>query len=696
MLDALFRPRGVAVVGASTKALSIGNVIVGNLLEYGYLGRIYPIHPSAPEVRGLRAFRSVGEVPGEIDVAHIILPARQVPRAVEDCGRKGIGAVIINSAGFREAGEEGARLQDEFLAHAARYGVRVFGPNCQGIVNTDPAVRAYCNFTFTRPEPGSVSVAAMSGGVGALIMQALHDEGVGMRMYASNGNACDVSIPEILEYWADDPGCRAILLYTEGLSEPGRFLETVRRVAASKPILAMKAGRTAQGARAASSHTGTMAGGQVAAELVFEKAGILTFEDEEEMVRAAKTLVSQPVPPGNRVGVVTNTGGPAVIAADVLSSAGLDLPELSGQAIERLKGTQLPMASLGNPVDVVATAGGDRFRAALEILLEEEGIDSILVHFVTAPFTDTVEVAMRIAEAGRNGRKPVVCNLMTDLSHERFRDTMRILKEGDVPFYSTPTAAAKALAAVTRFGILRRRSFGKPDVFADVDAAAARKAVGRARASGRVALVAEEVHAVLAAYGIPAPPWRKAGSPEEASRAAEEIGYPVAVKIETETIVHKSDAGGVALGLGDGAAVRAAAEEMGRRPGARGGTGFLVQGYVPGGCELIVGASAVKGAGHLVMFGLGGIHVEVLRDAVFRLAPVTRAEAREMIDSIRGRALLDGVRGRKGVDREKVVELIQRVSSLVTDVPEIREMDINPVLAFEDSVVAVDCRIGVE
>ncbi|PWB60562.1 MAG: CoA-binding protein [Deltaproteobacteria bacterium] len=695
MLDALFKPRAVAIVGASTKELSIGNVIIKNLQTYGYRGRIYPINPTAPDVRGLKAYKTLDEIPGEVDVAHIIIPAKLVPQAIEDCGRKGVKAVVINSAGFSEMGEEGARLQEAFLANARKHGVRVFGPNCQGIINTDPALKAYCNFTFTYPEPGSVSVVALSGGVGALIMQGLFDLGVGMRMYASNGNACDVSIPEILRYWGDDPGCKAIVLYTEGFSDPKEFLETAREVTARKPILAMKAGRTEQGAKAASSHTGSLAGVDIATELIFEKTGILSFQDEEEMVRAAMAFATQPIPAGNRVGIITNTGGPAVIATDVLVAAGLEVPALSETSIARLKATQLPQAALGNPVDVVATAGGDQFRAAVDALQEEEGVDSIFINFVTAPFTDTHEVARQIVAASRNGNKPVVCNFMTDLTQERYRVTMGILKEGGIPFYATPTAAARALAALARYGRLRKRDIGRPETFPGTDAAKARSIVDRARKAGRSVLSAAEVYPILEAYGIPVAGWKVVQSAAEAVAAAGSIGYPVVVKVDSEAIDHKSDRGGVAVNLKDAAAVRSAVEEMQARLGAFGSLRFFVQKFLPGGRELILGARAERELGHLVMFGLGGIYVEVLKDVVFKIAPVTGVEAREMLASIKTRALLDGVRGGKGVDKEGIASLIQRLSRLLTDLPMIREMDVNPVLAFEHAVIAVDGRIRI-
>ncbi len=695
MLDALFKPKSVAIIGASTKELSIGNVIIKNLQRYGYRGAIYPINPTAPEVRGIKAYPSLAEVPGEVDLAHIIIPARLVPQAIEDCGRKGISAAIINSAGFSEMGEEGARIQAAFLAKARQHGVRVFGPNCQGIINTDPALRAYCNFTYTYPEPGGISVVALSGGVGAIIMQALFDLGVGMRMYASNGNASDISISEILRYWGGDAETRAIVLYTEGFADPKAFLEAARDVAALKPVLAMKAGRTEQGAKAASSHTGSLAGVDLATELIFEKTGILAFHDEEAMTRAAMAFATQPIPRGTRVGVITNTGGPAVIATDVLVASGLEVPKLSEAAIEKLRETQLPEAALENPVDVVATAGGGQFREALKVLLDEEGVDAIFINFVTAPFTDTHAVAREIAAVSAQGRKALVCNFMTDLTQDRYQETHRILRAGGVPCYASPTAAAHALAALVRYGQLRRREIGRPEALPGVAAGEAAAIVQRARSEGRQTLSAGEVHAILEAYGIPVAPWRVVEGADEAVAAAGQIGYPVVLKVDAEDLDHKSDLGGVAINLKGAEALRASVADMRSRLGASRSLKFLVQKFLPGGRELIIGATASRGLGHLVMFGLGGIYVETLKDVVFKIAPVTRVEAEEMLATIKTAALLDGLRGQKGVDKRAVVALILRVSQLLTDLPMIEEMDLNPIMAFEDAAFALDGRIRI-
>jgi len=691
MLDALFKPKAVAVIGASAKELHIGNQIIRNLLDFGFKGSVYPINPKASEIRGVKAYKSILDVPTEVDVVHMAIPALFVPQAIEDCGRKGVKLVILNGGGFSETGPAGAAIEKDCMVRARQHGIRIFGPNCQGIINTDPEVRAYCNFTFTRPEPGSISIVALSGGVASLIHQAFADMGVGTRLYASNGNACDVSIPEIVQYFGNDEKTRAIVLYVEGLRDASRFLEVVRKVAAKKPILAMKAGRTEEGAKAASSHTGGIAKQEMATDLIFEKAGILSFRDEAELCQAGAVFASQPVPHGNRVGVITNTGGPAVIATDALVAGGLTIPVLSEQAKEVLTSTLFPEASIGNPLDVLATAEGKHFRAAMDTMMDEDQIDSIYINFVTAPFVNTENIAREIVEVNRQQRKPIICNLMTDKG--QWTETVRILKDGNVPIYDFPGAAAKALAALTRYGEIRRRKTGKPKLFQDVDQWTAKTIIGQAKNAGRKTLSAAEVYGILNAYKIPVAEWRIAANAEEAERCAAEIGYPVVVKADSGSILHKSDRGGVAVNLQNDRAVRAAVNRMRKRFDTQ-DLKFLIQEYLPGGKEIIVGAKAEEGLGHLVMFGIGGVHVEVLQDTVFKLSPVTSAEAQEMFCSIKATPLLGAVRGKKGVDKKGVTQVIQRVSQLVTEVPGIQEMDINPIIAYEDRVFAVDARIS--
>jgi len=692
MLEKLFNPKSVAIIGASTKELSIGNVITRNLLRYEYKGAIYPINPKAPEICGLKAYPSILDVPGEVDLAHFSIPSKFAPMAMDECGKKGVKFVIINSAGFKEMGEEGLALEKEVVARAKNYGIRVFGPNCQGIINSDPDVRAYCDFTFTFPDPGHVSIVAQSGGVGALFMQAIHDLGIGMRLYASNGNACDISIPEILEYYGDDEKTRVIILYVEGFADPKAFMNVARKVAAKKPILAMRAGRSEEGAKAAFSHTGGLVGVGLSTELIFKKTGILVFKDQEEMCQAAVAFATQPVPRGNRVGIITDTGGPAIIATDALVDAGMKLPPLSDRAKEYLKDRLYPEASIHNPIDVVATAQAPHWRAAMDALMEEDQVDSIYLNFVTPPFVDCESVAREMAEVSKQRKKPVICNYMTD--KPQWTGTTAILKSGGIPCYDYPEMAAKALAALSRYNDMRTRETGEAVRFDDVDRGRAESILNAAKGAGRDVLSSSEVYELLGAYGIPSAGWRMAADAEAAANAAGEIGFPVVVKADSESIVHKSDVGGVAVDLKDAGAVKAAVEGMASKFGTE-GLKFFVQQYLPGGREVIIGAKAEKGLGFTLMFGLGGVYVELMKDVSFELTPVTDVEARAMLTSIKSYPLLSGFRGAKGVNRDKLVEVLQRVSQLVTELPGIEEMDLNPVIAFENDVYVVDARIKI-
>jgi acyl-CoA synthetase (NDP forming) len=691
MFDSLFHPRAVAVVGASSKELHIGNRIVKNLLDFGFTGRIYPINPKADQIRGIKAYKSILDVPTDVDVAHMVIPARFVPMAIDDCGQKGVKFVILNGGGFAEVGPVGAAIQEDCLTRAKVHGIRILGPNCQGIINSDPEVRAYCNFTFTRPDPGHISMVALSGGVAEVIHQAFSEMGIGTRMYASNGNACDVTIPEILRYYGDDEGTRVIVLYVEGLRDPARFLEVASEVAAKKPILAMKAGRTEEGAKAAASHTGGLAKEDLATDLIFEKTGILSFRDEGELCQAAIAFASQPIPQGNRVGMITNTGGPAVISTDVIAGAGLQIPPLSERAEAILKEKLYAEATVSNPIDVLATAGAEQFRAAMDVMMDEEHIDSVLINFVTPFFVDTVSIAREIVEVNKQKRKPIVCNLMTD--KRQWTEVVRTLRDGRVPCYSFPGTAAKALVALARYHEIQSRETGKVRTFDDVNKDRAQDILLKAREAGREILSAAEVYEILTAYGIPVAEWRMANDAAEAVKAAAELGFPVVVKADSESVVHKSDVGGVAVDLKDGDAVRLAVKEMSEKlQDLR----FFVQKYLPGGMEVIVGAKAEEGLGHLVMFGIGGIYVEILEDVIFKLSPVTTVEAREMLSSIKAAPLLEGARGEKGVDREGIIEVIQRLSQLVTELPTIQEIDLNPIIAYKDRVSVVDARVSVD
>ena len=691
MLDSLFKPKTVALIGASTKELSIGNVIIKNLQKYGFKGSIYPINPKAPEIRGLKSYSTILDIPESIDVAHIVIPPQMVPQAVEDCGKKGVKNVIINTAGFKEMGAEGEALQNQFVENGRKYGVRMFGPNCQGIINTDPNIKAYCNFTFTYPKPGNISIIAQSGGVGAIIMQYFFDIDCGIRMYASNGNACDISIPEIIKYWGEDTKTKVIILYAESLDSPQEFIEAATKAGLKKPILALNAGRTEQGAKAASSHTGGLAGGMVN-DLIFKKSGILAFNDLEQMCQAAIAFSTQPIPKGLRVGMITNTGGPAIIATDELSEGGLVMPSLTKKAENILRDTMLEAASINNPIDVVATAGAPQFRSALDVMMDEEQIDSVFINFVTPPFVDCPSVAKEFVEVAAQCRKPMVCNFMTDKS--QFSETVQILKAGGIPCYDFPGTAAKALISLSRYGELQKDDSSRASIFNDCHKKAVRNIIDTNVSSDNKFLGSKDVYEILNFYNIPTALWKVADTADEAIQAAEEVGYPVAVKVESTEIIHKSDMGGVIVNLKNNEDVSRAVLNLKSRFFDK-QIKYLVQNYIDGGIELIVGAKAEKGVGHIIMFGMGGIYVDILKDISFELAPVAESQAFKMISAIKAYPLLKGYRGQKGVDLNALTEVIQRISQLVSENPLIKELDLNPIKGFIDGVCVVDARIKI-
>jgi acyl-CoA synthetase (NDP forming) len=530
---------------------------------------------------------------------------------------------------------------------------------------------------------------ALSGGVAEVIHQGFSAMDVGTRIYASNGNACDISIPEIIRYLAEDDGTRVIVTYVEGLRDPMGFFEAARDATAKKPVLAMKAGRTMEGAQAAASHTGGLAKEDLATDLIFKKAGIVDFRDEGHLINAAVAFGSQPVPNGNRVGIITNTGGPAVIATDILVDAGLTLPPLSEKTQSILTETLYPEATVSNPVDVLATGTAGHYLACMEAMMADDSFDCVLVNFVTPFFVDTESIARAIAQVNQQQIKPMVCNLMTD--RRQWAETEAILKAGGVPCFALPSDAARALGALVRYRNILDREPGRMRSYVDVDMDGARAVFNRA--VGQQMLAADQVYEILEAYGIDVPEWRMADGIDGAVAEADAIGYPVVLKADAGSVIHKSDMGGVAVNLTDADAVKQAAKKMKERIDAQ-DLRFFVQQFVPGGREVILGAKAEPGVGHLIMFGLGGIFVEVLKDVVFNLTPVTDAEAREMVDGIQASALLDGVRGEKPVDKSALVDLIQRLSRLVSDFPQIKELDLNPVMAFEKGAVAVDARIA--
>ncbi len=694
-LDALFRPRGIAVVGASARPLTIGNRIIRNLLRYGFSGPVHPVNPRGGEIAGLPVFRSILDVPGDIDLAHVIVRADLVASTLEDCAARGIKVVIVNSSGFKEIGPRGAEMEQRIVEIARRTGMRLFGPNCQGVMNSDPRVNLYSNFTFAKMTPGHVSVVAQGGGVAEVINNYFGMNGIGQRMYASNGNACDISIPEIIEYYGEDDETHVIVLHLESFADPGEFLARVAPVAARKPVLALKSGTTPEGARAVSSHTGGLMEQDTTTDVLLDKCGVLRFSSLSELCQVARAFATQPVPAGNGVGMVTNAGSPAIIVTDELVKAGMKVPPLSRESRDFLQEKLQSMASLANPIDMMATASGQEFGWSLEALLGDPCMDAVVVCFMTPFFVDTLAIARAIEEQARNSNKTLLAVAMTNPDEKpEWRETIDRVNAAGVPVFYFPESAAQVLFHMDRFRRLRDRR-NEPAPRLDVDAQGARGIIASSHPGPDGFLPPAEVADILRSYGIPMVSESRASDWNGLQRAALEIGFPVVLKAEAADLLHKTDAGGVALGIADMDQLKEAHQDMARRLRGVEGVRWLLQPSLEATLEIIVGASRSPGVGPIVMFGLGGIHVEVLKDVVFKLAPLSATDTREMLDGVKARALLHGVRGKPGVDLAALRDIIHRVSLLMEENPSIQELDLNPVMASNKpgGTKVVDARL---
>nr|PZM91877.1 MAG: hypothetical protein DIU72_08390 [Pseudomonadota bacterium] len=695
-LDALFRPRSVAVIGASRKRGSIAGELFHNLLLSGFPGPIYPVNPAARSVQSVRAYPSILDIPDEVDLAVVVVPQRVAMKAVEDCAKKGVRGIVLITAGFAEVGPEGRALQQEIARVVRESGMRMLGPNCLGLLNTDPAVRLNATFAPTWPPTGSVAIASQSGALGISLLDYARNLGIGISMFASTGNKADISGNDLLEYWEGDDATRLIVLYLESFGNPVRFMEIARRVSKKKPILVVKSGRTAAGARAASSHTGALAGMDVAVDALLGQAGVIRADTMDELFLLAGLLTNQPVPQGNRVAILTNAGGLGIMASDACESRGLELPELSANTIESLHAFLPRAASIANPVDMLASASAEDYERSLQLLLRDERIDSVIVLFVPALVTEAADMARAVVRAASGNQKPV---LVCPVGTHGVPEALRILREAKIPTYAFPEDAAVALTHAVRYGQWLKKPAGVVPELSDVSRERAR-AVLEGRQAGW--LSADEVRALLEAYGIRMPRSRVVRSAGEAEEAARAFGGKVAVKLVSREIQHKTEVGGVKLGLSTPEEASRAFDEIRAGLQARGLVdkmdGALVQEMITGGVETYVGSTEAPGFGMLVAFGIGGINVELWKDVVFRVHPLTDLDAREMLEQIRGRALLEGFRGMPPADKEALVSAILRVDRLVGDNPEIRELDINPLVALPpgEGVVAIDARIRIE
>ncbi len=698
-LRSMLSPRTVAVIGASRRRGTIGGELLHNLLSHSFAGAVYPINPQVKAVQGVRAWPSVEEVPDDIDLAVIAVPAAQVRAEVEACGRKGVKSLVVITAGFGELGGKGKALQDDLVGLVRQHGMRMVGPNCLGIQNRDPEVGLNATFSPAWPPPGGVAIASQSGALGQAILEHARDLGLGVHQFVSMGNKADLSGNDLLAYWGEDPAVKVILLYLESFGNPKRFQEIAKRTSRSKPILMVKAGRSEAGAQAASSHTGAMAGLDVAVDALLGQAGVLRADTLEQLFDLAMLLANQPLPRGRRLAILTNAGGPGIMATDACAAQGLLIPPLCEATKAGLRSFLPPEASVRNPVDMIASASAEGYRQAVQLLCADPDIDAVLAIFVPPIVTDATAVADAIREGAAGSQKPVVTCF---LGKHGVPEALRSLRAGNIPSYAFPESAAIALAHAARYAQWLQRPAGKPGTLPAAVLAQAREVIAGAKGEW---LSGDEVRQLLVAVGISVLPERSVPSGnarvEAVVAAAHSVGMPVALKIQSSTITHKSDVGGVVIGLDNPEEVRRAMEQMRHRLSELDKLaqveGWLVQAMAPQGVECLVGATRDPVFGPLVAFGSGGVAVEVWRDVAFRLAPLDDVDAAELLSSIRGAKLLNGFRGAPPADRAALIDVLLKVGQLVDQIPEIAELDLNPLLALApgQGVLAVDARVRV-
>jgi acetyl coenzyme A synthetase (ADP forming)-like protein len=704
-LSRFFRPHSVAVVGASRNPGAISHRLLDALLQAEFRGNVYPVNPKATRIGGLRVYSSVRELPEVVDLAILATPRDAILDVVDDCAARGVRALVVITAGFAEIGREGADLQKRLVEKVRGYGMRLIGPNCLGLVSTDPDVRLNATFVPYFPPHGTVAMSSDSGALGLAALAVAGRLGLGISHCVSVGNRADVSSNDLLEYWEEDPATQVILLYLESFGNPRRFARIARRVSRRKPIVAVKAGRTRAGRRAASSHTAALAATDVAVDALFHQTGILRAETLEEMFDLAAALGSQPLPQGRRVAIVTNAGGPAILCADACETAGLSIPELSETTRGQLRAFLPGTASLANPVDMIASATVEDFGRTISTLLCSEEVDALIAIAVTTGTCDagaaarTIAANVETAHKDCGAGKPVLACLMPE------QTSLSLTGSGKekIPCYAFPEAAAQVLGKAAGYAEWRSRPLGKIPDFTGIDLPHARALCQSILTKwGSGWLSTEEARLILQAIDLPIAAGGVVGTAEQAGALARQLGFPVAVKLSSKRLTHKTEIGSVHLDLPNEATVREAFEKIRSRLFRDGNLdameGVLVQKMVSGGTEVFVGMTHDPLFGPLIAFGLGGIHVEILGDVCFRVTPLTDRDASEMVRGIRGYRLFEGYRGHPAADVAALENLLLRISRLVEEVPEINELDLNPVFALPPGkgCQIVDARIGLK
>ncbi|MCP4259740.1 MAG: CoA-binding protein [Planctomycetes bacterium] len=692
-----FNPKSVAIVGASRQKNKVGYEILANMMEADYKGQIYPVNPKADDIEGLKCYPDLESIKQVPELVIIIVPARFVPSIMQQCAKIGTRAVIIITAGFKEVGEDGRELEQQIIQIAGQAGIRVIGPNCLGLIS--PAYNVNASFGGAMPAAGAIGYLSQSGALLAAILDMANTNSIGFSKLISIGNKADVDELDLIKVLGEDPETKVIAGYLESITDGNAFVSQAERISHHKPILLMKSGGTAAGAKAASSHTGSLAGSETAYECVFERAGVIRCNSIKEQFDYAQAFGNQPLPAGPRVAVITNAGGPGIMAADAIEREGLSFSKLTDETISKLK-SKLPVAAnLYNPVDVLGDALADRYEFALDVVLDDPNVDTILVLLTPQAMTESEGTAKAVVKISQD--KPAKPIFACFLGADKIEEGVRILREGKIPVIDCPESAVATIKVMTDYVRWRSRPKRVVKLF-PVNRRKVEGIIERHLRQGIREVGETESKEILEAYGFVTPKGSIATTSEQAANIARQLGFPVVLKIWSPDILHKSDVGGVKVGLNSEQKVKDAFDLMmyripKKQPDAN-ILGVLVQEMCKSGKEVILGMHRDPHFGPLMMFGMGGIMVEVLKDVAFYLAPLTAEEAEQMLISTKTYQMLKGVRGQEGVDIKAIAEGLQRLSQLVTEFPQIQEMDINPYVVGPEGTtpIAVDARMSIE
>ena len=697
VLDKIMKPKSIAVIGASTKEHTIGSDIMKRLQEYKFNGKIYPVNPKGGIIEGLQAYTNILEVPGEVDLALIVVNAKFVLDTIDQCHEKGIKGLCIITAGFKETGKEGAELEKQLLEKVRAYGMRCVGPNCLGVVNTHPDIRMDGCFAESLPERGNIGFVSQSGALGGGILNILKDLNLGFAQFISIGNQADVNAETALEYWENEEDVEQILLYMESIQNPSNFRKLASRISKKKPILALKAGRSAAGASAASSHTGSLAGADKAANALLQQSGVIREYSLKNLFATAKVFANCPIPKGDRVAIITNSGGPGIMATDAVCEYGMQMAKITDATKEKLRSFLPAAASVKNPVDMIASAPIEHYKQTLETVIADENVDMIIVIYLPFLGLKDIDVAKAVMEIkAEHPEKPVIGVFMTKSEFFSQLSDMDV----NVPFFMYAEEAADGLNRLNQQRLWMERPEGKIPTF-DVDYKKAQGIIAKSVNEGREQLTTRESIDVLDAYGIRVCKSGFAKSEDEAVTIADSIGYPVVMKMTSKTTSHKTDVGGVRVNIQSAEQLRAEYQDLIAKLTEKGLLegleGVIIQEMVKGNREMVCGIATDPQYGPMMMFGLGGVFIEVMKDVTFRIAPLTDVDAKEMIKSVKAYKLLEGARGTKPAQMEQIEETLLRLSQLVHDFKFIDELDINPLLISEKTGegIAVDGRIKV-